>query len=868
MKFEQEALTLSQKKPRERANKPKDGDQNLDDKNEFSAEENNLFSTASDLIKQRKQLKLQLNIEKEEIKKKEIEREIRVLRDNLWEITHNLYERRGKFISLLHAEKEETEKEKMRRKIRIFFAKEKALSDEDRPEVKEKNEYGHSNYINLYNYLKETDEEIKRREEEYKVREEAKKKYEDDYIASFSKLGFEEGKLEKPPKWQPQENQKEEQLVNQAEFNAVEMIGGAITDEGDIKNGSTYFRELFHDKISAILGEKFADSCVDNNYYIPLKEEEIQNDLAEFINNLTDSKDIEKIIALKFIKDISYDSFDEEGGYHFNTFAMSSLLNRFKDEDVSILEKYFIKDTLHNVIEIRDGSPYSSGWEIESEKIIKKKKDFLKKEFGQISRPEKYHNNNFNKFRFQFAESQREILFSQKPTIFQEPVFYEGQDPKPVNYYKDSKIKIPSGHLIGVYDIECYISSPITPEVIGIYTEDGTLIGWKRIDDLKEKQENLINNVNEIKSEIGDISIDDLILFKASSSLGFRSYIQETLAIDLSTVNIKNQLYFLNFIQGKTEEELSRFREFIKKSKDEQGKVNKLKTFLSIEQGGEKMGEKILALGDKLPEESCKVLFKTYGEMVDATNDVADLLKSNLGEKATPELIQSTQESLLLSGKDLLERYAGKAETCEGISCEEIGQELKDRLSLAKRSVFAFSHACKVLVERGEFSFEDFQKAKLSYDQSPLPEEMQNKIIAMHEENTKQYPEGLKNRWRGTLRDGLANKNPDQLVVSASYEDEVVAAMRVIKQKDGSWYGASFNVNPTVQGSRIGTELLKEVLKTLAKDKPFVADCYSKNPMLKTYLEKFGFKITKEIENYEGTGELVYQITIFPEKTK
>jgi ribosomal protein S18 acetylase RimI-like enzyme len=328
-------------------------------------------------------------------------------------------------------------------------------------------------------------------------------------------------------------------------------------------------------------------------------------------------------------------------------------------------------------------------------------------------------------------------------------------------------------------------------------------------------------------------------------------------------LSIEEQLYFLNYIKNKNLVEINKVEDFTKKYK-----ISGFRTFLSIEQGGKEMGDKILLLGEKLPKESCDILFKTYGEMVDATSDVADLLKNNLGEKATLELIESTQESLLFSGKELLERYANKAQTCEGESCKKLGQELKERLSLAKRSVFAFSHACKVLVERGEFSFEDFQKAKLSYDQSPLPEEMQNKIIAMHEENTKQYPEGLRDRWRGTLRDGLANENPDQLVVSASYEDEVVAAMRVIKRKDGSWYGASFNVNPTVQGSRIGTELLKEVLKTLAKDKPFVADCYSKNPMLKTYLEKFGFKITKEIENYEDTGELVFEITIFPEKSK
>jgi len=139
---------------------------------------------------------------------------------------------------------------------------------------------------------------------------------------------------------------------------------------------------------------------------------------------------------------------------------------------------------------------------------------------------------------------------------------------------------------------------------------------------------------------------------------------------------------------------------------------------------------------------------------------------------------------------------------------------------------------------------------------------MIEEISTMHRENTKQYPEGLREYWRGTLRDGLLNENPAQLVVSVKYKGDVIAVMRVIEREDGSWYGASFNVNPTVKGSRIGTELLKKVIDDLAKDKPFVADCYAENPMLDTYINKFGFKISNTIDNYHDTGATVHEITL------
>jgi hypothetical protein len=394
--------------------------------------------------------------------------------------------------------------------------------------------------------------------------------------------------------------------------------------------------------------------------------------------------------------------------------------------------------------------------------------------------------------------------------------------------------------------------------------------------DLYYEYNNIIEQLNNlIKSDISDKDLSLMtnpdkenllnkkIFILIWSNDKLRNVIESKIGFNLKDFSLAEQAQIINFLKTSNNYNSNSIKNF-----SEKYKRDGLRTFLSVEQGGEEMRTKILVLGEKLPEESADILFKTYGEMIDAADEVSDLLKTNLKEKATPELIEQTKRSLLVAGKDLLERYADKAETCEGDACTQIGKELEERLALAQKSVFAFSYACKVLVEKGEFSFEDFEKAKLSYDQSPLPLEMAEKIIKMHHENTKQYPESLRDLWRGTLKDGLTNSNPDQLIVSASYEDEVVSAMRVIKRADGSWYGASFNVNPTVQGSKIGTELLKEVLKGLAKDKPFVADCYSGNPMLKTYLDKFGFKITKEIENYHDTGELVYEITIFPEDKK
>lgn len=364
----------------------------------------------------------------------------------------------------------------------------------------------------------------------------------------------------------------------------------------------------------------------------------------------------------------------------------------------------------------------------------------------------------------------------------------------------------------------------------------------------KDNNQHLLNNK--------DFEFFDYFVFLLEST---RNDFKNKAGFDLKEVGISEQVYFFNYAKEFKNKEINKIFDFCKKF-DSQG----FRTFLSLAHGGKEMGDKILALGEKLPEDSAKILFNTYSDMVDASNEVENLLKENLGDRVNQEIINETKESLLLGGKKLLEKYANKANSCEGDGCIKVAEDLKERLALAKKSVFAFAYACKTLVEKDNFSFEDFKKARLIYEKSPLAEDIRNQIIAMHQVNTEFYPDKLKAYWRGTLKDGLEKENEKQLIVYVSFGDDVVAVMRVIEQEDGSWYGASFNVNPTIQGSRVGTELLKKVIQELAKDKPFIADVYSRNPMLQNYIDDFGFEITGKKENYHNTDAKVFQITLSP----
>jgi hypothetical protein len=84
--------------------------------------------------------------------------------------------------------------------------------------------------------------------------------------------------------------------------------------------------------------------------------------------------------------------------------------------------------------------------------------------------------------------------------------------------------------------------------------------------------------------------------------------------------------------------------------------------------------------------------------------------------------------------------------------------------------------------------------------------------------------------------------------------------MRVEVRSPERVYGASFNINPNMQGSRLGTELLRKVINEYASSADFTADVYEGNPMLSVYTKSFGFEIEGTVENYHDTGATILNI--------
>lgn len=124
--------------------------------------------------------------------------------------------------------------------------------------------------------------------------------------------------------------------------------------------------------------------------------------------------------------------------------------------------------------------------------------------------------------------------------------------------------------------------------------------------------------------------------------------------------------------------------------------------------------------------------------------------------------------------------------------------------------------------------------------------------------NRPQYSEKLLQTVKAEFEEALSKeKSRWYLLYNAG---RIVSFMRFDDLPNRASYAGSLNVSPAMRGSGIGSAFMRSTLDFEGEKRKLEAVVYSKNPMLKHYIEDFGFKITETINNFEGTGEIYYKI--------
>lgn len=184
-------------------------------------------------------------------------------------------------------------------------------------------------------------------------------------------------------------------------------------------------------------------------------------------------------------------------------------------------------------------------------------------------------------------------------------------------------------------------------------------------------------------------------------SFNDRSIIEKNFGVKINELPIKTQAFLFSFLRRITTQQAYSVQEFSKKHG-----VNGFKTFLSLEHGGQEMGENILALGENLPEQEAKELFDSYGTLIDTAERLTDRLTPvfvDSKEDYQRTLALQIQDALLLRAKDVL------------LGAEKITREKQEQFNVkdVTASVEGVSLLVAMIADLGEKSQFQFEKKEV-----------------------------------------------------------------------------------------------------------------------------------------------------------
>lgn len=317
-----------------------------------------------------------------------------------------------------------------------------------------------------------------------------------------------------------------------------------------------------------------------------------------------------------------------------------------------------------------------------------------------------------------------------------------------------------------------------------------------------------------------------------------RNYIQDNFSIELKNLTIMEQGYFLNFLKTRTLQNVEGLQLFTQKYK-----ADGARAFLSLEHGGQEMGNKILTIGEEYPQEIANKIFAKYGEIVDIANNAEELLKEEFANE-DQAIIRKTAENLLLRGKALLSLMADSDSLTEEDVLNKINK-LKDEVTLFTSGVKALSELNEkfTLKELAQSHFEIISGPELSAKGTDVIDHMKEIYLKNYE------GEKFTDAFRQTIMDEFERRleDPNTRFYILKHEGQIVAFNSFTDKEDNAVHFASFNVDPQYAHAQLGEAMMEVSLDKEAKNAVITCAGVPDAPITQTYLKR-GFEKVKEID--------------------
>ena len=415
-----------------------------------------------------------------------------------------------------------------------------------------------------------------------------------------------------------------------------------------------------------------------------------------------------------------------------------------------------------------------------------------------------------------------------------------------------------------------YIVADLSPEFFGVYSVSGNLEAFFEKNSLNG--ENTIESIKshdfaEIKKQINFVTNHDLAGFKLMSSLFFRDKLKEMCGVDAGELNLRTQYQFLNFISEYSEEDLNNLNKFLNNSISENGRINRLKSFLCLELD-KNLGDKLVSLGDNFTTAQADILYSKIAEINDLASKEESELRNLLMKTDKNFDFSGLKSELLRRAQTLVIKFSQAEDNkFKKNKVDQIFSELEN----IKTEMILFSSLLKSAKENKQAidleTIKDLDLRVKDYGEKITSQE-QAEILNMARANWSDFG-NLK--MADVVLNGLEKSLTDdksQRAYILKYKDEVIAFVRFQLTENGTLYAGSFNVVKDLRGLSIGNDLMERALIKEGENNILEATASIKIPAGCSYVEKIGFVADGLIENYHNTGESLFNITLDKKNNK
>jgi len=415
---------------------------------------------------------------------------------------------------------------------------------------------------------------------------------------------------------------------------------------------------------------------------------------------------------------------------------------------------------------------------------------------------------------------------------------------------------------LGEHNNPDYFVQRLTPDGdIGVFDEKKALAGHFNLGDLSQPGGNIQTDVITFTKEVlfspsllARLSVEEkgraeevLKEFQRKYFDFYNGEFFKETGVQFNSFGFKEQGWFLHFVSTADGAQKDGAKSLVKKY-GEDG----FRAFLSLEYGDE-AGEKILAIGERLPEVAATAIFKKYSMIIETANNAGVEVK-NIFPKATREEIDLISENLNRRARNMLIGFADQLPSLSKGNQEahkRLHGEILRKLETVRADILLFATTFKTASKEDGVSFEEIQNTNLESKPSAwLSKDEKNQMIELFKRSHSGHETALLGAELAEFEKTF--EEPETKFYLLRHKGVLVGMIRFRDDGDSIYVG-SFSVDDSVQSSTIGTAMLRATLdkENLRKNLAGWVDANDEK-LKKLYMQEFSWQATDIFEEFGG----------------